>query len=370
MSLKPFLAGRRPWRSGSLPARLLRGLLRVALVLALLHALAWRWAVGELETQFEAWAAQRRSEGWMVAYDPPERGGWPFAATLFLPWTRLGGAEDLVPGGVEWQAEGVRLRLSPLQPRRLTLELLGWQRVFGEGFDLHAAADRFTAELPLAAGDSLLELPLAARRLRLRSPAGLVEAERLGLHLDLPPSGAAGEAGARLGLTVSGLQLPPDLGPATEALGRMVQALHLDLALSGPLPMAGTMAARAAAWREAGGRLEAHDLALRWGPLAAQGSARLGLDRALQPMGEAALQVTGADALLRAAAGAGLLTQQAALAGQALIGLLGRRPAEGGPPVLDLPLALEGRVLSAARLRLGVLPEWRWPGQAAPARRN
>ncbi|NOG71357.1 DUF2125 domain-containing protein [Roseicella sp. DB1501] len=367
MSLKPFLSDRRPRRSGSLPARLLRGLLRVALVLALLHALVWRWAVGELETQFEAWAAQRRSEGWLVTYDAPERGGWPFAATLFLPWTRLGGAEDLVPGGVEWQAEGVRLRLSPLQPRRLTLELLGWQRVFGESFDLHVTADRFTAELPLAAGDSLRELPLAARRLRLRSPAGLVEAERLGLHLDLPP-GPAGETGARLGLAVSGLQLPPGLGQATEVLGRTMQALHLDLALSGPLPMAGTLAARAAAWREAGGALEAHDLALRWGPLTAQGSARLGLDRALQPRGEAALQVTGADALLRAAAGAGLLTQQAALAGQALIGLLGRRPAEGGPPVLDLPLALEGRVLSAARLRLGVLPEWRWPGQAVPAR--
>ncbi|RAI57640.1 DUF2125 domain-containing protein [Roseicella frigidaeris] len=363
MSLKPFPAIRPPSRSGRLLARLLRGVLVLALGLAMLHALLWRWAVGELEAGFERWAAARRGEGWQVAHDAPERGGWPFAATLFVPWPRLGGGAALLPGGVEWQAEGLLLRLSPVQPRRLTLAFLGWQRIFGEGFDLRFAADRLESHLPLGGGSGAPALPVEARRLRLRSPAGQAEVEQLALQVEAP--GGAGPA-ARLDLAASGLLLPEDTGPATAVLGRAVQALQAQLTLTGPLPGTGSLAARAAAWRDGGGRLEAQALLLRWGPLAAEGTARLGLDRALQPAGEAALQLAGADALLQVGVQAGLLTRQAALGGQTLLGLLSRRPATGGAPVLDLPLTLENRVLSAARLRLALLPDWRWPG--APPR--
>jgi Uncharacterized protein conserved in bacteria (DUF2125) len=347
---------------------LLRGLLGLALLAALLaagHALLWRWMGSQLEAGFQDWAAQRRALGWRVDHAAPLRGGWPLAATLTLPRFRLEGGGATLPGGMEWQADALVLRLAPPRLDRLVVEMPGRHRLRLGAVDLPFAADRLAATLPLEAGVLPREARLDAERLRLGTPAGAVEVRHAMIEVETRMTAIEGEPAVALRLTASDLLLPPGeaggLAPAVGVLGRGVAEAVLDLALGGPVPPGRGPAAKAEAWRDGGGTLALRGLQLRWGPLAASGTATLTLDEALQPMGAGTLRVAGAGEVLQAAAQAGLLTRQAAATGRGMLRLLSRTPAAGGPAELEVSLALEDRVLTAARMRLAQLPEWRWP---------
>jgi hypothetical protein len=124
------------------------------------------------------------------------------------------------------------------------------------------------------------------------------------------------------------------------------------------------MAARAAAWRDGGGTLELRGLTMRWGPVAAAAAATLALDDALQPAGAGTLRLTGAAEAVDALAEAGLIERRAAGAARALLPLMARRPADGGPPTLDVPVTLERRALALGRIPVTRLPLLDWA--AAP----
>ncbi|MFC7477186.1 DUF2125 domain-containing protein [Dankookia sp. GCM10030260] len=354
-----------PRRRGRL---LLRGLLGLALLAALLaagHALLWRWMGGQLEAGFQDWTAQRRALGWRVEHAAPVRGGWPFAATLTLPRFRLEGGGATLPGGIDWQAEALVLRLAPPRLDRLAVEMPGRHRLRLGDWDLPFAADRLAATLPLEAGVLPREARLEAGRLRLGTPAGAVELRTARLEVETRMTAIEGEPAVTLRVAAGEVLLPPGegsaLAPAVAVLGRGMTEAMLDLVLGGPMPPGRGPAAKAEAWRDGGGTLALQGLALRWGPLAASGTATLTLDEDLQPMGAGTLRVAGAGEALQAAAQAGLLGRSAAATGRTVLRLLSRTPAAGGPAELDLPLTLENRVLAAARVRLAQLPEWHWP---------
>ena len=351
---------------------LLRGLLGLALLAALLaagHALLWRWMGSQLEAGFQDWAAQRRALGWRVDHAAPLRGGWPLAATLILPRFRLEGGGATLPGGMEWQADALVLRLAPPRLDRLVVEMPGRHRLRLGTLELPFAADRLVATLPLEAGVLPREAQVAAERLRLGTPAGAIEARDASLGIETRMTAIEGEPAVTLRFAAGDVLLPPGsapgpgdaTGPAVGVLGRAVETARLELELTGPVPPGRGPAAKAEAWRDGGGTLELRGLELRWGPLAATGAATLTLDEALQPMGAGTLRVAGAGEVLQAAAQAGLLTRQAAATGRGVLRLLSRTPAAGGPAELDVSLTLEDRVLMAARMRLAQLPEWRWP---------
>lgn len=358
------MSPKRPRRLGRL---LLGSLLGTALLAALLvagHAVLWRWMAAQLEAGFQDWAGQRRAGGWRVEHAAPVRGGWPFAATLTLPRFRLEGGGATLPGGMEWQAEALVLRLAPPRLDRLVVEMPGRHRLRLGALELPFAADRLAAALPLERGVLPSEARLEAERLRLGTPAGPWEAESAGLEIETRMTAIEGEPAASLRAEATAVQGPP-VAAAAGVLGRAAESLALDLALTGPVPPGRGPAAKADAWREGGGTLELRRLALHWGPVAAEASATLTLDEALQPMGAGVLRLSGGDAAVQAAAAAGMLTRQAAATGRMVLRLLSRTPPEGGPPRLEVPLALEERVLTAARVRLAELPEWHWPAPAA-----
>jgi hypothetical protein len=361
MSLNPSP----PPRRGRL---LLRGLLGLALLAALGvagHALLWRWMGGQLETGFQDWAAQRRALGWRVEHAAPLRGGWPFAATLTLPRFRLVGGGATLPGGVDWQAEALVLRLAPPRLDRLVVEMPGRHRLRLGALDLPFAADRLAATLPLEAGVLPREARLDAERLRIGTQGGTAEARDATLEIETRMSAIEGEPAVALRITAWEVLLPmaegSGLAPAVGVLGRAVEQAVLDLAVTGPVPPGRGPSAKAEAWRDGGGTLELRALELRWGPLAATGTATLTLDEALQPMGAGTLRVAGAGEALQAAAAAGLLTRQSAATGRTVLRLLSKAPAVGAPAELEVPLTLEDRVLTAARMRLAQVPAWSWP---------
>ena len=101
-------AARRRWLR---PAPLLLGLTVLLAGLAAAHAMLWHWMGGRLEEGFTAWAQSRRAQGWRVEYGTPQRGGWPFSATLRLPDFRLSGGDATLPGGIDWRAPALDLRV-------------------------------------------------------------------------------------------------------------------------------------------------------------------------------------------------------------------------------------------------------------------
>ncbi|MCB4820240.1 DUF2125 domain-containing protein [Roseicella aerolata] len=365
MALNP-LRTPAPGRAGRL---LLRGLLGAALLAALLaagHALLWRWMGSQLEAGFRDWAAQRRAMGWRVEHAAPARGGWPFAATLALPQFRLEGGGATLPGGMEWQADALVLRLALPRLDRLAVEMPGRHRLRLGALDLPFAADHLLATLPLERDVLPREARLTAERFRLGTPGGAVEALSAELEIETRMTAIEGEPAVALRLAAGDMQLPAAAGAAVGVLGRSVESALLGLVLTGPVPPGRFPAAKAEAWRDGGGTLELRTASLRWGPVAGTATATLTLDEALQPMGAGTLRLAGGGEALQAAAQAGLLSRQAAATGRTVLRLLSRVPAEGGPPLLEVPLVLEEQVLTASRVPLAMLPRWNWPAAPVP----
>jgi len=346
-------------------ARLRRPLALLALLLAVLaggHAALWAWLAARLESEVGRWAAERRAAGWEISHGPPRRTGWPLEVALDLP--------DVVlrAEGLAWQAARVRLALAAPELDRLRITAEGAQRLGLAGGSAPLATAGLHASLrigPGAAGPGGLprEAALRAEMLHLDLPSGPLRVE--GLRLDLASSAVAGPEEAMVLLRAEALAvaLPPDLAaaPGLALLGPALRALRLEAAATGPWPgLAGPAAVRAARWRDGGGVVELRGVALNWGPVEANGSAVLAFDEALQPAGAGTLALVGAADLLRAAQAAGLVGRRDAAGAQLLLAMLQRRPPAGGPPRLDLPVALEAQGLTLGGVPLARLPRWHW----------
>jgi hypothetical protein len=343
----------------------LGAVLAAALLLVAGHTLLWLWLCGRLEAGFAEWAAAREAAGWRVEHGTPSRGGWPFAATVTLPELGLRGGDSLAVGGVDWRTEALTLRLGPPRIDRLALAAPGRHRLRVGGLEVPFSADRLDASFPLAGplagGEAPDEAAASARRLRFDVTGGPVEVAAAAVEF-ATASAAAGPV-STLRAVASDLALPPGL-PGSDRLGRAVDRLGLDLALTGAIPPGRSPARQAAAWRDGGGGLEIRALDARWGEAAASAAATLALDGALQPEGAGALRLTGGEALLDAASAAGLLPPFAAAAARIALRGLTRPPAEGasGPGQAVLLLSLADRTLKLGPATLVRLPVLRWNG--------
>jgi hypothetical protein len=359
-----------PRRASRSAVRASLALLLVLAALAAGHTLLWRGMGNRLEAGFAAWAQTRRAQGWRIEHGLPARGGWPFAATLALPGFRLAGGATL-PGGIDWQAEAVVLRVALPRINRLVVDLRGPQRLrLGFGEPIPFAADRLEVLLPLEAGVLPREAYLAAEHLRIRAPSGgggAIEVEAAHGHLETRISATEAEPAVLLALTAEGIVLPPGVVPKAGGLPRRAESLSGEAVLTGPIPPGRDPARRADAWREGGGTLELRALALRWGPVGATIGATITLDEALQPMGAGTVRLTGAGAALDALAAGGAVSPRAAASAKTVLALLARPPAEGGPPEVEVPLTLEDRLLTVARIPVARLAPLAWPARQGEA---
>ena len=150
--------------------------------LAAAHAMLWHWMGERLEEGFTAWAQSRRAQGWRVEYGAPQRGGWPFSATLHLPDFRLSGGDATLPGGIDWRSPALDLRVVLPRLDELRIEPKGPQRLRLGMLELPFAADRLTGLLPLQADVLPRGGEFRAERLRLGLPGTAADGAR--------PSGA------------------------------------------------------------------------------------------------------------------------------------------------------------------------------------
>lgn len=333
--------------------RSLRLLLILAGVVLAIHALAWWLVTGWMIGEAEARIAAERAAGARISHAAPTRGGYPLAARVTLPGLRYAGAVA-APGGARLplaaEAEAVTLVLSPDAPRRIVAEIACPCAVTpGDAAATPVEARALSAELPLSGGGSP---SLTGTDLILGLGDGPLAIGFLRARLTDP-------ATARLAAEAYGVVLPPP--EARWPLGQRVAALAVEARLRGPLPAATTPARSLAAWRDADGALILDSLSLSWGPLSVRGAATMTLDAALQPRGAANAQLAGFGPTLDRLAASGVIGRGPASIARLALTAASRPGEAGGERVVDIPLALEDRTLTAARIPIIRLPPVTWP---------
>ncbi len=351
-----------PPRPHSTARRLLTGFLAALAVLVAAHTGLWLFATGRLEDDLAAWQAQSRAAGWTTAAGSPVRTGWPLAAAIDVPDLSLAGGKADIPGGLAWRAAHTELAVAFLQPRQLRIRVAGQQHLRLSGLPEAAfTAEQFEVTVPLDPGAPILSADLAATGLHGSVAGGSVDIATLAMHTDDHPAAARGEAALAMTGSAEAIGLPGLGDGRAWPFGPRIASISFDAALTGPVPGMADLATRAAAWRDGGGMLELHRLALGWGPLGLSGSATMTLDEHMQPSGSATARVVGYDDTLDALAASGALAPRAAVAAKAILTILAKVPAGGGTPQVELPLTLSDRTLTAGRFPLLRVPELVWP---------
>ena len=334
-------------------------LLATPLILLAADTLYWLFAVRNLADGFAAWEAWQRSAGWVSQHGPPERGGWPLSATLSLPAMSLAGPSPDSRGRLVWSADRLLLRVALARPDVLEITPDGQQRIqVADTPAVPFTADELRLEVPVRSDASPNLTAIVARNLHANTPFGDASLQQFQLHLDFRPDAKPGEDALGFSLKAAGINPPPGV---VRPLGPTIASLDADGVLMGPVPAGRTMEEQAAAWRDGGGSLEIHHLAMVWGPLDLSATATLALDDQLQPMGAGNARLVGYAEALDALAAHAAISRSAAIASKAVLSLMAHTPDDGSPPDVDVPLTLQYRTLSMRQVPLVRLPEVNWP---------
>ncbi len=328
--------------------------LGVALLLLADTALWW-WAEQALQRGLADWRARLAAAGVPVTVAGEAPGGWPLAASRTLAGLTL------EVGGTRLLAAQAVLRLSPLDPGALRIDLPATVSLAGPGGTASSASARaWWLRLPrpgsgpptMDAND--LRIAVGGQRDLTRDlTAALAHVE-----LAATPEGDTALVGSAQSI---GLPVPP--GTALP-LGPRIASVAFDAVLHGTPPAPFLSAPALSAWRDAGGAVGVRRFALGYGPLGVSGQGRFQLDAALQPIGRADLHIVGQAETLDALASGHVISAHVAVAAGAVLSLLAQPPAGGGTPQVDTTLVVRDGVAVVAGFPLLRLPPLAWP--AAP----
>jgi hypothetical protein len=344
---------------------------RIGMVLAALlavgaaaHGVAW-WLLGSAVV---AGIEGTGPEGERVRHDGLARGGWPLRAGVTIARPQLHHPATGILPAMTLAAVSAEAGVQLAAPREATVTFRCPCRVAFPGTPGAAPADIEAGVLVLS---FRVEPAAPPRRWQLDGEDVTIEQAGEAVQLaSLRLTGERDEAARSPRQTVAFTLGGVRLGPAAEVpFGRVIRTATGEVAVSGALPPGPDTEAALRAWRADDGRIELRRLAIAWGPLALSAGATLALDRGLQPIGVGTLRIANWRPALEAVGNAGLIDRQAlALVRLALTAVA--RPAPGGGSMVELPVALEERTLTAARIPIARLPEIAWPRDPSRFGRN
>ena len=341
--------------------RTLFGILILLAALVAGQSLLWRWSTGALAEGFSDWVIKHRAQGWTINHGIPDRSGWPFAARLTIPRLSIESPGDETAGqGMGWQVQAITLATPLPLPDALRLEATGPQALRLGATRIPFTTERFAALLPLEAGQPPRRANAVMQGIEAQTPDGVLTINRLGGDANWSRNA---EAALTLQFAAEDAALPSAWlrTPALAGFGPKLARLEFDGALYGsvlPLP---SLREQLDAWRASDGKLDVRQLRLAWGDLDAGLRLSARLDQSLQPALAGTLSVTNPNAALESLARSGLIHRRALDGTKFAVGLLTRRPPNGGPPVAEIPIGLQNGVVSAAQIPLTRLPPIVWP---------
>lgn len=328
----------------------MRRILLFALAAAAVWAGYWWSGATAMERGFRAWLDARAAEGWTASYEAVETRGFPSRFD-----TSFRGLALSPPGAPwEWRAPLFQTLMLSYAPNRAVAAWPGPQTVLTPAGPVELEGERMRASVRLgvAAALPLEEFRAVAEALRVEAgPGWTLAAEEASLATIATPVAPNGQ---RLGLRLTGLELPATLRARVDPEGAMpdaLEGLHLDADLGFDAPW------DRHALEEAAPRLTEvglRDASFSWGEVAfvASGEVEIGEDGA--PVGRIDLRVEDWRTLLRLARAAGLLGEGVPpLAERALEVLADLSP---DPEVIEAPLSFQKGFVSLGPIPLGPAP--------------
>jgi hypothetical protein len=329
-------------------------------VSCLAYGALWLLAANHFRAATLTWIEQRRTEGYQIFHTQPETGGFPAVVRITLADPTITGRHT--DGSWSWSGEAAVVEISPLDPEQVTVRLAGTQNlqlaVRGRTFSYEGSASELT--IHAVPGGWLPVGAVTVRDLVLRPVEGgdAVAAARIDVATRGDPGSTADDQTVTYELTVEAadVELPHTLGLP---LGGDLTRAALTAKLIGTLE-AGPWPEALDRWRDAGGTLEVTRLQLLYGPLTLTADGTLALDKAEQPIGAFNARIVGASRTVDALRQRGLIEDMNSVAAKVMLGLMARKPMDGGEPVVAIPLTLQDRTLHAGPIALAAIPEIRW----------
>jgi hypothetical protein len=318
------------------------------LTAAAVWTLAWFIMADRLIFRVEAWIEARRAEGLRAEHSGIDVAGFPLRWQVTIARPTLAGAGS---AAWIWHGDVVEASFLPFTMRDVAVRFPG-EHIFSAGAGSLGSTWRVQAEQPegrvLLRPDGRLdrlELNFADVALARLPDAPPVHVDRLTAIAALPPAGGGDHRTETFTLTLN-LDGVSQLQPPIPALGTTAEAVRLDLVVKGRLPP-GRPATALAAWRDDGGTVEINRLALRWGPIDADGNGTLALDEQNRPLGAFTARWRGYNETIDALQATGQIPPWPAAGAKIGLNALARQQPDGTRQV-EIPLtAQNGRLFVA-----------------------
>lgn len=334
----------------------------VLAMLSLAYAGFWFFLALGVQERALDWVAEQRVRGWTVRYDSLQATGFPFSIRLDITNPGIGAPNAARPWG--WEGERLQALFRPwnLQAGRLTTS--GQQMLavpYAGGLETFNGSATGIEALFGFSGAGLRDVRLKLAGVNLKPETvglGEVRIETADVHLGRV--GAQGGdhktptwelAGAAENLILPWLKVSP--------LGPKIESLNLDGRLMGALEK-GPLIESLENWRDGGGTVEIGKLILQHGALLVRADGTLALDGGLQPIGALTARIEGFFETIDALKGMGVVKPRDAVTAKIVLGVLSRKPANGGAPTLNLALTVQDSRLYAGPVRLLKIPEVDW----------
>jgi len=324
-------------------------------VLAAAWCAFWFYAAHDIETRLAAWAEAQRAQGLTAQYAGVSVSGFPLSWHTRIMAPAMSGAG---PTRWEWRGEEVTAEIRPWALHDVPVTFPGLHHVAGgagrvaETLEIHAGQPNGRIVLTDQGRLASLLLDLGAAEIqRLPDPAvSTARRIRLSLSPHRVPDASYRNDVLDITLDIDTLTVPE---PPRYALGPTITAAQIEASFKGPLPQA-PLAESVAAWRDAGGVIEAKRLALRWGPLDMNGDGTLALDAANRPLGAFTMHIRGYTETVDALTAAGAMRPRDAGALKIALNLFARQ--NGGSRELSVPITAQDGRLFVAGFNLFALP--------------
>jgi hypothetical protein len=316
----------------------------------------WFVVAGRIEGGVADWAQARRADKIEFSWQKLEVSGFPAAFRVGFA------AAALRDGSVKPPPE---FHIPRLSGTARPWDLADWRLVAPEGFtgDLAPTGARAAAGLAVHTADGVLSIEsdggwklwLAMRGIAVEAGARTQIGSAQTTITILPglPRGN-GEAGAALAVDASGIKLPAAVGP----LGDTIDELDFGATVKGDFP-SGKLADAAAAWRDAGGRVELDHLRLNWGSLGATATGTIALDQELQPIGGFSGAIQGYDQILTALVQNGQMRPTDAGLARIALTMLAKTGADGKPEI-KTAFTIQNGQMFLGPAKLGKAPRLTW----------
>ena len=273
-----------------------------AVVVAAAYTGFWYYARGVALNGIADWVEAQRDAGFRIAHEPLRTGGFPFVVQINADAVSAADAG----GRWSWRAGGIGVEIRPWDFRRVRIEAFGKQNFTfrRDGAVTRIALEARESVAIIAKSGRLGDLTLRIQKPRLSGDAGELRAGEIWLEAAMaatPPT-THSEPLLRLSLAAADAVLPAAWG---SALGRKIKTLRADIKVLGAL----------------------------------------------------SADIRGHDAALEALRAASMMSDMTASMAKIGLALLARTPAEGGAPVLSLPVTAQGGALYLGPVKLLNLPK-------------